>query len=94
MCVRELLAGVGVGRVEPWGNAEVKAKPRMPADWYTAYLASLKIGKAGLPEIVDVTQYRDIIGVAIQKAIEGAKPADVIAQAHKEFQEMLDKTEK
>src|SRR5512137_2898607 len=94
MCVRELLAGVGVGRVEPWGNAEVKAKPKMPADWYQAYLDSLKIGKAGLPEIVDVTQYRDIIGVGIQKAIEGAKPADVVAQAHKEFQEMLDKTEK
>jgi multiple sugar transport system substrate-binding protein len=94
MCVRELLAGVGVGRVSPWGNAEVKAKPKMPADWYQAYLDSLKIGKAGLPEIVDVTQYRDIIGVQIQKAIEGAKPADAIAQAHKEFQEMLDKTEK
>jgi hypothetical protein len=43
---------------------------------------------------VDVTQYRDIIGLAIQKAIEGSKPADVIAQADKEFQEMLDKTEK
>ncbi|MFB3816713.1 MAG: sugar ABC transporter substrate-binding protein [Candidatus Methylomirabilales bacterium] len=94
MCVRELLAGVGVGRVSPWANPEVKAKPKMPADWYTAYLESLKIGKAGLPEIVDVTQYRDIIGVAIQKAIEGARPADVIAQAHKEFQELLDKTEK
>jgi multiple sugar transport system substrate-binding protein len=94
MCVRELLAGVGVGRVSPWANPEVKAKPKMPADWYTAYLESLKIGRAGLPEIVDVTQYRDIIGVAIQKAIEGAKPADVIAQAHREFQELLDKTEK
>ncbi len=94
MCARELLAGVGVGRVSPWSNAEVKAKPKMPADWYNAYLESLKIGRAGLPEIVDVTQYRDIIGVAIQKAIEGAKPVDVIAQAHKEFQEMLDKTEK
>jgi multiple sugar transport system substrate-binding protein len=94
MCVRELLAGVGVGRVSPWANPEVKAKPKMPADWYTAYLESLKIGRAGLPEIVDVTQYRDIIGVAIQKAIEGAKPTDVIAQAHREFQELLDKTEK
>jgi len=91
---RELLAGVGVGRVSPWNDPEVKARPKMPADWYTAYLESLKIGRAGLPEIVDVTQYRDIIGVAIQKAIEGAKSADVIAQAHKEFQELLDKTEK
>ena len=66
----------------------------MPADWYEAYLASLKIGKAGLPEIVDVTQYRDIIGVAIQKAIEGGNSAQLIAQANKEFQELLDKTEK
>ena len=94
MCVRELLSGVGVGRVSPWNNAEVKAKPKMPAEWYAAYLDSLKIGRAGLPEIQDVTQYRDIIGVAIQKAIEGAKAEDVIAQAHKEFQELLNNTEK
>ena len=32
--------------------------------------------------------------VAIQKAIEGAKSADVLAAAQKEFQEVLDKTEK
>jgi multiple sugar transport system substrate-binding protein len=92
--IRELLAGVGVGRVSTWSEPEVKAKPKMPADWYEAYLASLKIGRAGLPEIVDVTQYRDIIGVGIQKAIEGAKSADVMAQAHKEFQELLERTEK
>jgi hypothetical protein len=43
---------------------------------------------------VGVTEYRDIIGVAIQKAIEGAKSAEVLAAAQKEFQEVLDKTEK
>jgi len=94
MCKRELLSGVGVGRISPWSDPEVKAKPKMPADWYTAYLESLKIGRAGLPEIVDVTQYRDIFGVAIQKAIEGGNPAELVAQANKEFQELLDKTEK
>jgi multiple sugar transport system substrate-binding protein len=94
MCLRELLAGVGVGRGSTWGNPEVKAKAKMPADWYAAYVESMKIGRNGLPEIVDVTQYRDIIGVAIQKAIEGAKSETVMAQAHKEFQELLDKTEK
>ncbi len=66
----------------------------MPLSWYQAYQDSLKIGRAGLPEIVDVTQYRDIIGVAIQKAIEGARSDAVIAEAHKQFQELLDKTEK
>ncbi len=93
-CVRELLAGVGVGRASTWGLPEVVAKPKMPAAWYAAYLESLKIGRAGLPEIVDVTQYRDIIGVAIQKAIEGAKSEAVLAEAHKQFQDLLDKTEK
>ena len=94
MCVRELLSGVGVGRISPWDNPEVKAKPKMPADWYTAYLESLKIGRAGLPEIVDVTQYRDLFGVTIQKAIEGGNPAELMVQANKEFQDLLDKTEK
>jgi multiple sugar transport system substrate-binding protein len=93
-CVRELLSGLGSGRASTWSDPEVKAKGRMPADWYTAFQDSLKVGRNGLPEIVDVTQCRDIVGLAIQKAIEGAKAADVMAQAHKEFQEMLDTTEK
>jgi len=92
-CNRELLGGVGVGRASTWGLPEVKARPKMPPGWYAAYQESVKIGRAGLPEIVDVTQYRDIIGVAIQKAIEGGKSEAVIAEAHKQFQELLDKTE-
>ncbi len=91
--VRELMAGVGVGRTSTWDHPDVKAKPRMPADWYQAYQASLKIGRQGLPEIVGVTEYRDIIGVAIQKAIEGAPAAQVLGQAQKEFQELLNRTE-
>jgi multiple sugar transport system substrate-binding protein len=93
-CNRELLAGVGVGRASTWGLPEVKARPKMPPAWYQAYQQSVKIGRAGLPEIVDVTQYRDIIGVAIQKAIEGARSEDVLAEAHRQFQEMLDRTER
>jgi multiple sugar transport system substrate-binding protein len=91
--VRELLAGVGVGRASAWANPEVKAKPKMPQSWYDAYLDSLKIGKPGLPEINSVTEYRDIIGVAIQKAIEGAPTAQVLAEAHKDFQDLLNRTE-
>ena len=91
--VRELMAGVGVGRTSTWDSPEVKAKPKMPADWYQAYQASLKIGRQGLPEIVGVTEYRDIIGVAIQKGIEGAPAAQVLAQAQKDFQDLLNRTE-
>src|SRR5205807_1472583 len=83
------MAGVGVGRTSTWDSPDVKAKPKMPADWYQAYQASLKIGRQGLPEIVGVTEYRDIIGVAIQKGIEGAPAAQVLAQAQKDFQDLL-----
>ena len=91
--VRELLAGVGVGRTAAWDAPELKGKGRMPDEWYAAYQASLKNGRQGLPEIVAVTEYRDIIGVAIQKAIEGAPAAQVLAQAQKEFQDLLNRTE-
>jgi multiple sugar transport system substrate-binding protein len=65
----------------------------MPQSWYDAYLESLKIGRPGLPEIVGVTEYRDIIGVAIQKAIEGAPSAQVLAEAQRDFQDLLNRTE-
>jgi multiple sugar transport system substrate-binding protein len=92
--VKELLGGTGSARMSVWNDPQIKAQPKMPADWYQAYQDALKNGRLGLPEIVGVTEYRDIIGVAIQKAIEGAKSADVLAQAQTEFQELLDKTEK
>jgi multiple sugar transport system substrate-binding protein len=91
--VRELLAGVGVARTSTWSEPDVMARRKMPGDWYEAYQESLKIGRLGLPEIVGVTEYRDLIGVAIQRAIEGAPSAQVLGQAQKEFQELLAKTE-
>ena len=92
--VRQLVAGVGVPRVSAWSAPEVRAKRRYPQDWYDAYLESLKVGRLGVPEIVGVTEYRDIIGVAIEKAIEGAKVEAVLEQAQREFQDLLDRTEK
>lgn len=92
--VRQMLAGVGVPRVSAWSHPDVKAKRKYPQDWYDAYLESLKVARLGVPEIVGVTEYRDIIGLAIEKAIEGADVRTVLDEAQKEFQELLDKTEK
>jgi multiple sugar transport system substrate-binding protein len=91
--IKQLVAGVGSARISPWSDPVVRAKAKMPTDWTQAYVDSLKIGRTGLPDVVGAIEYRDIIGVAIQKAIEGAKSEDVLAQAQKEFQEMLDRTE-
>ena len=97
--IKQMRAGVGMLRTSIWNNPAVKTMTKMPPDSVDAYLESLRImGATGvnpaLPEIVSVTEYRDIVGVAIQKAIEGAKSEEVLDQAQKEFQELLDKTEK
>ncbi len=96
---RLMMGGVGMLRTSVWNNPQVKAATKMPSDWVDAYLDSLRImGATGvnpaLPEIVAVTEFRDIVGVAIQKVIEGAKSSEALAVAQKEFQEVLDKTEK
>jgi multiple sugar transport system substrate-binding protein len=93
-CVRALLMGLGGGRASTWNHPDVKGKGKLPADWYTAFEEGLKIGRNGLPDIVDVTQCRDIVGLAIQKAIEGTKSEEALAEAHKAFQGMLETTEK
>jgi ABC-type glycerol-3-phosphate transport system substrate-binding protein len=72
----------------PWSDTMEKLLPDFEKQ------TGIKVEFSELPEIVGVTEYRDIIGVAIQKAIEGAKSEVVLAQAQKEFQEVLDKTEK
>ncbi len=94
MYIRELVAGVGVPRLSAWSAPEVKDKPKYPQGWYDAYLEALKIGRPGLPEIVGVTEYRDIVGVAIEKAIEGGDVRTALGQAQKEFQDLLDRTER
>jgi len=65
----------------------------MPADWYAAFEEGLKIGRNGLPEIVDVTQCRDIVGLA-SEGDRGHQVRGGACEAHEAFQKMLDATEK
>ena len=89
------LAGWPGVRMSSWNNPVAKAGgAKLPPECADAYQAGTRIMRLALPEIVGVTEYRDIVGVAIQKAIEGAKSSEVLAVAQKEFQELLDKTEK
>lgn len=94
IALRQQQAGVGTSRLSAWNDPSVKAKATMPQGWTDVFLESLKVGRLGLPEIVGVTEYRDIVGVAIQKAIQGESSKTALEVAQKEFQDMLDKTEK
>ncbi len=47
----------------------------------------------GLPVIVPVTEFRDVIGTALTNLLGGADPATEMKRATAEFQPVLDKSE-
>ncbi len=79
-------------RASPYTNAEVRAGSPFKPDWFDTALASLKIARSGLPEIVPVTEFRDTIGVALTNMIGGADPATELKKATAAFQPVLDKS--
>jgi multiple sugar transport system substrate-binding protein len=87
--------GSGAGtppRLSPYTNAEViKGSPFKP-DWFNTALECLKIARSGLPEIVPVTEFRDIIGVALTNMITGADVSDELKKATASAQIVLDKS--
>ena len=88
-----LRSGAGTPpRASPYTNADVRAGSPFKPDWFDTALASLKIARSGLPEIVPVTEFRDTIGVALTNMIGGADPATELKKATEAFQPVLDKS--
>jgi multiple sugar transport system substrate-binding protein len=88
-----LASGAGTPpRMSPYTNADViKGSPFKP-DWFSTALDCLKIARSGLPEIVPVTEFRDIVGVALTNIITGADVADELKKATASAQLVLDKS--
>src|SRR5271165_5469049 len=88
-----LAAGAGTTpRLSPYTNeAVIKGSPFKP-DWFQTALACLKIARSGLPQIVPVTEFRDIIGVALTNIITGADVSDELKKATASAQLVLDKS--
>ncbi len=55
-------------------------------EWLATLLTSLTIARAGLPEIVPVTEFRDVFGIALTNMIGGADPATELKKATETFQ--------
>ncbi|HYZ61635.1 MAG TPA: sugar ABC transporter substrate-binding protein [Acetobacteraceae bacterium] len=68
----------------------IKTSP-FPQDWFDTTLASLKLARSGLPEIVPVTEFRDTIGVALTNIVGGADPATELKKATEAFKPVLAK---
>ncbi|MBK1659729.1 ABC transporter substrate-binding protein [Paracraurococcus ruber] len=90
-----LTSGAGVpARSSPFRNEEAIAQSHFPRDFFQTLEASARIARAGLPEIVPVTQFRDVIGTALTNSISGADVATELRRATAEFRPILEQSER
>ena len=68
----------------------IKASP-FPQEWFDTTLKCLSIARPGLPEIVPVTEFRDVLGVALTNIIGGGDIQAELKKATATFQPVLDK---
>jgi multiple sugar transport system substrate-binding protein len=95
MGTRLLQGGGGVPfRDSVLGDPEVRKGVKMPAAWTEAVAESAKISKLGLPVVIPVTEFRDIIGIALTNTLSGADPAAEMKKATEQFKPVLERSEK
>ncbi len=95
MGARLLQSGGGV----PFRNSilnddGVRKGVKMPSEWLDSVVGSAKISKLGLPVIVPVAEFRDIVGAAVTATLSGADPATELKKAHEQFRPILERSEK
>lgn len=89
-----LKAGAGApGRSSAYLDKDTIAQSKFGKQYFDCLLASAKIARAGLPQIVPVTEFRDVFGVALTNAIGGAEVASELKKATEAFAPVLVKSE-
>ena len=95
MMTKQLVSGAGAPpRASAFDRAKAAPKTVLPAEWIEAVRLSAAIARPQYPQIVAVTEYRDIFGIALSNMILGADPATELAKATKEFVPIMERTEK
>jgi multiple sugar transport system substrate-binding protein len=90
-----LASGAGVpARSSPFANEAAIGASHFPREFFHTLSESAKIARAGLPEIVPVTQFRDVIGTALTNTISGADVAAELKRATAEFRPILEQSER
>jgi len=94
MCNRLLQSGGGSPcRASPYKSPEVIAGLKLPREWLSCLESSAAIGRPGLPEIVPVTEFRDVFGVGLTNTIGGADARTEMQKATDAFAPVLAKSE-
>lgn len=90
---RVLAAGTGSpARKSAYEDPEAKANLKVPQEWVDTLVASGPLGRAGLPVIVPVSEFRDILGAALTNMLEGADPATELKKATEQFRPVLEES--
>jgi multiple sugar transport system substrate-binding protein len=92
---RLLQAGGGVPfRNSLLNDPEVREGVKMPQEWLQSVIDSAKISKLGLPVVIPVAEFRDIVGAALTATLSGADPATELKKAHEQYRPILERSEK
>ena len=92
---RLLQAGGGVPfRNSVLNDAEIRSGVKLPKEWLDAVINAGKISKLGLPVVIPVAEFRDLVGAAITATLSGADPATELKKAHEQFRPILERSEK
>ena len=97
MQLKMLAAGAGVpARASPFRDESFIGQSRFPREFFSTLERSAPIARAGLPEIVPVTEFRDVIGTALTNCI-GKGPGEVereLRAATAAFRPVLERSER
>ena len=92
---RLLQAGGGVPfRNSVLSDEGVRAGVKLPKEWLQSVIDAAKISKLGLPVVIPVAEFRDLVGAAITATLSGADPATELKKAHEQFRPILERSEK
>jgi multiple sugar transport system substrate-binding protein len=83
------MGGGASPRVSTYNDPTLMKNSPFGQEWLKTLLASVKIARPGLPEIVPVTEFRDIFGIALTNMIGGADPATELRKATENFAPVL-----
>jgi multiple sugar transport system substrate-binding protein len=93
MLLNLVRAGGGASpRLSTYQDPGLMANSPFGQEWLATLLASAKIARSGLPEIVPVTEFRDTFGVALTNMIGGADAAAELKKATETFKPVLEKS--
>ncbi len=83
------MGGGASPRLSTYNDPTLLSASPFGKEWLATLLASMKIARPGLPEIIPVTAFRDVIGLALSNAVGGADVATELRNATRAFKPIL-----